>query len=233
MIANRKRRLFRKTSRLGPACAVGILGLAVLASCAQRTTEWSPAEAPKQNVVRWAEFHHPVGFTAASAEPARTERDALARFLDRVGRGEGVRITLASPAGGNARLGLQRETALADFIRGQGFRVALGPADPKGGTGRDSVRVTVGRHIVKPPACPDWSRDDSADSANRVTSNFGCATATNLGLMVADPGVLVRGTDLGPADAEAVVPGVKKYREGKEKPPAPVTPLVITSGTAQ
>jgi pilus assembly protein CpaD len=209
-----------------------VLGLAVLAACAPRTGEWSPAESPKKNVVHWAEFHHPVRFTAVTAEPGRAERDALAQFLDRVGRGQGVRITVASPAGNDARLGLRRETALADFIRDRGFSVTLGQAEPKDGAGSDSVRVTVGRFVSKPPACPDWSKPASGDPTNNVTSNFGCATATNLGLMIADPGVLARGTDLGPADAEATAVGIKDYRLGKEKLPEKTSPLTIT-GAAQ
>lgn len=231
MMSLNRRRSFRKSSRLAPMCVVLIAGAAVLASCAPRTNYWSPSESPKRNVVRWAEFHHPVRFAANSAEPARTENEMLVRFLDRIGRGQGVRISLASANGGNARLGLQRETALADFLRDQGFQVALGSAERSRTAAPNSVRVTVGRYIAKPPACPDWSKEATGDPANRVTSNFGCATATNLGLMVADPGVLVRGTDIGPADAEAVAAGVKSYREGKQEEAAPVTPLSISVGT--
>lgn len=231
MIPTKRRRLFRRSNRWLPAGAVIVLGMAVLASCAPRTNHWSPSESPKRNTVKWAEFHHPVRFAGTSVEPARAERDALTQFLGRIGQGEGVRITLASARDGDARIGLRRETALADFIRSQGFRVSLGPANGSRMASGNSVQVTVGRYVLKPPTCPDWSKPATGDRANRVTSNFGCATATNLGLMVADPGVLVRGSELGPADAEAVAVGVKAYREGKEKAPPPVTPLTIMSGS--
>ncbi len=231
MIPTRRRRAFNRSGRWGTACTVAVLGMAVLAACAPRSEYWSPSESPKQNVVRWAEFHHPVRFTTASAEPAKAERDALTQFLARVGQGQGVRISLASAAVDDSRLGLRRETALADFLRSQGFQVTLGPASSGASVNSGSVQVTVGRYLAKAPTCPDWSKPATGDRTNRVTSNFGCATATNLGLMVADPGVLVRGTDIGPADAEAVAPGVKSYREGKEKAAKPITTLSITGGS--
>ena len=74
---------------------------------------------------------------------------------------------------------------------------------------------------AKTPSCPDWSKESTGDSANRVTSNFRCATESNLGLMVANPEVLIRGTHTGPADGEAITVGIESYRKGEiEKPPA-------------
>src|SRR5690606_18834183 len=99
------------------------------------------------------------------------------------------------------------------------------------GPGASGARVTVGRYVVKPPACPDWSKPATGDPANQVTSNFGCATETNLGLMVADPGVLLRGVDqMAPADGEAVAVGIKNYREGKIEKPEPLTAIEMESG---
>jgi pilus assembly protein CpaD len=46
-------------------------------------------------------------------------------------------------------------------------------------------------------------------------SNLGCANATNLYLMVADPRDLVSGRMLGPADGEEAVRAVDNYRSGK------------------
>ena len=231
MLAKRRKRLFRKSVRWPSGAMVLMLGVIALAACAPRTTYWSPAESPKKNRVSWAEFHHPVRFAGTSTTLARDEQEALLRFLHRVGRGQGVRIVLAAGPSENARVALRRETALADFLRGRGYAVSLGEL-PTGAEFRDSgARVTVGRHVVKPPNCPDWSKPATGDPANRVSSNFGCATETNLGLMVADPGMLLRGVDeVGPADGEAVAKGIKSYREGEiEKPPA-VTPLELQSG---
>ena len=229
MLSKRRRRRFRKQMRLPSGIAVLALGVIALAACAPRTSYWSPVEAPKKNRVTWAEFHHPVQFPGTSTTLTKAEQEELLRFLHRVGRGQGVKIMLAGGPAENARLSLRRETALADFLRERGYRVSLG--EQPTGPGAGGARVTVGRHVVKPPNCPDWSKPATGDPANQVSSNFGCATETNLGLMVADPGVLLRGVDqMAPADGEAVTVGIKNYREGNIEKPIPITSIDLESG---
>ena len=72
--------------------------------------------------------------------------------------------------------------------------------------------------MVVPPACPDWSRASGTDFANLPHSNQGCATETNLGLMIADPKDLVRGRSLAPADGVQAAEAIVRYRTGKVTP---------------
>ena len=214
MLTTRKKRRFQQTN---PRPILGlclILGLGTLAACAERTTHWSPTESPKKNQVSWAEFHHPVKFAKSSAKLDKAEKAVLSRFLARVGRGEGVKVMLATGSVQPSSLTNRRETSLARYLQESGITVTKIEATQSTLTQADTVRVTVGRHVVKPPACPDWSKPATGDPANQQTSNYGCATETNLGLMVADPGVLVRGTELGPTDGEVLAKGVKDYRKG-------------------
>jgi glycosyltransferase involved in cell wall biosynthesis len=60
----------------------------------------------------------------------------------------------------------------------------------------------------------DWSRQSGTDFANLPHSNFGCATQTNLGLMVAEPRDLVRGRPLAPADGVREAEAIARYRAG-------------------
>jgi pilus assembly protein CpaD len=76
-----------------------------------------------------------------------------------------------------------------------------------------------GRHMVTLPPCPNWSQYPASDFTNVKTSNFGCATATNLGLMVANPADLVAGRELSAADATPAVNGVTRYLTDKVKLP--------------
>jgi len=92
------------------------------------------------------------------------------------------------------------------------------------------VRVTVHRTLVTLPACPDWSGNPKIDSQNQPFSNFGCADAVNLGLMVARPSDLAAGRPSGTMDGEYGAAAVERYRQGKTKPfpeegsnPSPVT----------
>ena len=89
----------------------------------------------------------------------------------------------------------------------QARRVGLG-----GGAG---LRLIVGRYLVVPPECPNWGKPSFRDPMNTLSSNFGCANQVNIGLMIADPGDLVRGKRLTPAMAGAAVLGIERYRAGE------------------
>ena len=61
-----------------------------------------------------------------------------------------------------------------------------------------------------PAALPELEQPaGSCDFTNTLTSNCGCATATNLGLMVASPADLVSGRTLAPADGQPAVAAVQ------------------------
>jgi type IV pilus biogenesis protein CpaD/CtpE len=79
------------------------------------------------------------------------------------------------------------------------------------------LRVEGGKVIL--PPCPNWSQYPASDFTNVKSSNYGCANATNLGLMVANPADLAAGRPLGRADATPAVSGVTRYLTDKVKLP--------------
>jgi pilus assembly protein CpaD len=97
---------------------------------------------------------------------------------------------------------------------GEAIPAAAG-SDPDAWRQNRRVEVVLERYLVTLPACPDWSRQSGTDFANLPHSNFGCATETNLGLMVAEPRDLVHGRPLAPADGIHQAEGVVRYRTGK------------------
>lgn len=225
----KKRRMFI-TRRKGAARPVIVLlsGLLLLAACAPRTENWSSFEGPKQPEINWAEFHHNVHFAPTSSRLDDNEFAGVSRFLSRIGSGEGVRIWLVAGDQKNPRLALRRESVLADRLREQGFKVALGSVEKKAGkqsASDDVVRITVGRYVVTPPRCPYWSKPATGDQSNQPSGNFGCATATNLTLMIADPGDLIGSRGTGPGDGEALANGIDAYRAGKVEKGEAVSPL--------
>ena len=80
-------------------------------------------------------------------------------------------------------------------------------------------RAGPGRYLVTLPACPNWSQYPASDFTNARSSNFGCATASNLGLMVANPADLVAGRELAHADGTPAVSAVTRYLTDKVKLP--------------
>ena len=82
----------------------------------------------------------------------------------------------------------------------------------------NEATFSVTGYVATPPNCPDFTKSSSEDHDNYPPSNWGCATQTDLSLMVANPRDLVIGREpsLEPADA-AVLP-IQRYRQGKTAP---------------
>ena len=211
--------------RFGAGAAIGLAVMAVslVAACTPHVSSWSPSNSPKENKVGWVSFSHVIAFGPGKAELSRKEQRRLRRFLAeiKVGNSDHVLVGVAGRLSDSRAAGLadRRSVRVTQFLRrNRVFPRALP-------TGRDrapwdgSVSVVVGRYVVTTPSCPDWTKPATGDPANRVSSNFGCATTTNLGLMVADPGDLIRGRPEGPADAATATGAVRRYRGDAVKEP--------------
>lgn len=231
-----KRRIFIARSRLPntPVLIIAVILMTLVTACAPEMSSWSPEQSVKRNDIRWITFHHQVRFENSSAELSDAERARLHRFLARHDAGYGDRIRVGSRAnpviGLDIRHASRREATVTAELRRLEFKPGLLPEGPAGTDSDDSILIEIGRHVVVPPDCPDWTKRADGDPANRRSSNFGCATAVNLGLMVADPGDLMRGRTAGPADGAVGARRYKSYREGGAQEAPAITPLVIQSG---
>lgn len=230
-----KRRIFISHNRMpnAPVLLLAVLLMMLVTACAPEMSHWSPEQNVKRNEVRWVTFQHHVHFDDTGAELDDAERARLHRFMERHEAGYGDRILIGSrgvrATGDDVRRASRRETAVAAELRRLQLSAGLLPETPAKEIWDGSIRIVLGRYIVVPPDCPDWTKRADGDSANRRSSNFGCANAVNLGLMVADPGDLVRGRTAGPADGATAARRYKAYREGGEKKSPAITPLVIQS----
>ena len=138
--------------------------------------------------------------SAAAAPARRLVASGAIRPADR------VRIAAAGPPG----LAAARGAAVCARAVALGHRRRSATARR---SGRDRAVVTVGRYAVTLPPCPNWSQPRANDFTNAPPSNFGCATAVNLGLMVASPADLVGGRQLAPADGKPAAAAVNRYLE--------------------
>ena len=82
------------------------------------------------------------------------------------------------------------------------------------GIADNEVNLTVRRYLVMLPGCPDYTSRAGRTFDNRPHSNWGCATASNLGRMVAEPRDIIEGRGETLADGEAMVLGIQRYRTG-------------------
>jgi len=171
------------------------------------------------------EYRHDVEFAAKRFSLSREQGQELEAFIARVGVGYGDRVYLATvtPQGvegdSAVRLAEHRAESVSSFLGLNDVKVdALiddyGDGAPLG----DSVTVLVHRYVVRLPACPDWTDKPSKKFMNQPASNWSCATAVNFGMMVADPGDLVRGREAGPGDGQMLADSIYRYRKGETKP---------------
>ncbi len=186
------------------------LGL-LLAGCAPPVAEWSDTQAPKQIRVDVVKLQHAAAFVPGSAELAGGEAESLAAFLDQAEVTADDHVYF-EPARGD-KLAAARIGKLTHEIGTRGLGAVTLPAAPTDTT--DQMMVFVERYVVTLPDCPNWTKPPFGDHSNTMPSNYGCADANNLALMVADPRDLVIGRTLGPAEGNPAVYGYSRYRNDK------------------
>lgn len=173
-------------ARLAPTLA--LTGLALAASaCGPRTNGITPLSNPSLYVA-----HQPVvertnyvfdlrsGFGGLSPD----ERQRLDDWFGSLGLRYGDRVHLDA---GDPQL--RRD--VADLAAGYGLLLSPGAAPLVGGGG--ASRVIVARAHASVPGCPLWE-DELVGAPERASTNYGCATQSNLARMIADPNDLVLGT---------------------------------------
>lgn len=200
----------------------------------QRELGWIEASSPKRLEVDRADYRHSVYFATDRAELTADEQVGLLTFLRTVQPSARDSIRLEGHADErateiyNLELASRRAAEVQAFLEEAGYgdltvtTTAFGEAMPAVRSSGPAawqlnrrVEVVLERYLVTLPGCPDWSRQSGTDFDNLPLSNFGCATETNLGLMIAEPKDLVRGRPLGPADGVQQAEGIVRYRTGK------------------
>jgi len=187
------------------------IACSVLQAC-DAPGEWSASEAPRQLRIDFQRMTHTAAYAPEATQLAPREQESLANFLQVTEVTTNDRIYL-EPTSNDRRNG-SRISVLARELSRRGYAVAT---LPPGGDAvpPNALLVTVERYVVTPPDCPNWTKSPSDDHENAAASNFGCANATDLGLMVADPRDLVIGRGMGPESAEHASLAIQRYREGK------------------
>jgi pilus assembly protein CpaD len=106
--------------------------------------------------------------------------------------------------------------ALAHVLQKYGLLLDDDTAPVTAGSGSiTGVRVVVSRSSASVPHCPNWDRPSVPEYAASTTSNYGCATNSNLAAMIADPEDLLHGREGNGTDAETSAKGIKSYRDAE------------------
>jgi pilus assembly protein CpaD len=195
-----------------------------LAACA---SDYTKSEAPNNLRVDDAETRIDLSFIPGSARLAAGEAARLDRLVATGTIRPADRVTIA--VAGAPGLAEQRAAGVSSTLLAYGIVADTLPLET---VPADHAIVGIGRYTVTLPPCPNWSSPPGAAYTNAHASNWGCAAATNLGLMVASPADLVSGRTLAPADGMPAVGAVQRYLNDKVKqPPTPTaSPFAASTG---
>jgi len=192
--------------------AVGLL----LAACQSAPESWTGAEVEERRAqAEWALIDHHVMFPSGSATLTADEKERLVGFLMRQAVDERDTLFVTAFADSPNSVESGRRAAIDRVLRFYHLESQDAPVDQLSDAGAgEHVTLTVGRYVAVLPDCPDWRKPPGYDFHNTTSSNYRCATETNLGLMVADPRDLIIGRDPGRAEGTTLARGVERYRRG-------------------
>jgi pilus assembly protein CpaD len=200
--------------------------LLVLGACGF-DDDWTPAQAKHVNQVKLAREMHSVSFAPGATQPQPKDVD---RLVAMAGQGDGQPMQVMYVPDAGRSIARERAAQLQRALQARGVAATpptqLDPQMAPPGT----VIVATTRLAVTPPSCADWSKRSETNHDNLPPSNYGCATARNLGVMVADPADLTRGRDYGGQDGTQATGAIQRYRAGKVTP-LPPTDTKTTGGT--
>jgi pilus biogenesis lipoprotein CpaD len=131
------------------------------------------------------------------------DRSAIERFISSHGHVDNQRLVIASDS--------RQQRKLAKWLKSVGFKDDQLRWDAQN-SAPDSVMLITEYFKVQAPDCPNWQGNNSGlNHSQQRSSNFGCATATNLAAMVRSPRELVKGRSLGAANSDKMLSAMGSY----------------------
>lgn len=189
-----------------------VLALATsLAGCTGSANSNLGLDSVHQPVVRNQIYQFDVA--AANGELAPSEQGRLQGWLDAMGVRYGDRISVEDPSTyGNSAA----QATVRSMVERRGLFVGNDVPVTAGAVPPGHLRVIISRASAHVPGCPDWSSKSSINFNNATSSNYGCASNSNLAAMVSDPNDLIKGASNERHDPTTATRAIKTYRE---KPP--------------
>lgn len=183
------------------------------AGCAPVVDQISAASNPSlysvhQPVVQRTDYVFDV--STGGGEISSSEQTRLDSWFASINLRYGDTITIDQPEGyENARA----RADIANVASRYGLLLGDGPPMTAGNIQPGTVRVIASRATASVPGCPVWNNLDIAP-VNTTSSNYGCATNSNLAAMVANPNDLIVGQDgSGANSARTASRAIRVYRE--------------------
>lgn len=180
--------LHRSAPKAAGAALALSLGLA-LAGCGGMPTNRS-LDSVHQPVVERVNFTLDVTTGAGGLDYEQQHR--LLGWFDAMKLRYGDRIAIDDPLASPAT-----RSSVEALASRYGLLVSDDAPVTDGYVNAGTARIVVTRAKARVPGCPDWSAKSDANLNNATSSNYGCATNSNLAAMVANPEHLIKGADGG------------------------------------
>ena len=197
----------RSATRLAGAALALSMGLA-LAGCGGMPGNRS-LESIHQPVV--SHNHFVLDLSTGAGGLSLPEQRRLSGWFDAMNLRYGDRIAIDDP--------LMSDATRSDISAVAGrYGILVGGEAPvtQGHVDAGMVRVIITRAVATVPGCPDWSANSDANLKNATSSNYGCATNSNLAAMVANPDHLIHGdASKGETVIMSSTKAIETYREQK------------------
>jgi pilus assembly protein CpaD len=198
-------------TRFKSSAALAALAMAVT-GCGPVTDRLTPVSNPSlssvnQPVVQRTDYVLDIS-SSGSGVPA-SEQQRLANWFETLQLRYGDRVSI-DQAAGYADTASRQD--VSDVAAQHGLLLTEGAPITSGAVQPGSVRVIVSRTSASVPNCPNW-RDPIIGTPARTSTNYGCATNSNLAAMIADPNDLVLGqTGSSNGNTAASNKAIKAYR---------------------
>ena len=190
-----------------------VLALATsLAGCSTGTAYSNRSlDSVHQPVVRNNIYQFDVA--ASNGELAPSEQGRLQGWLDAMGVRYGDRIAIEDPSVYGAG---SAQATIRAMVERRGLLLSGDIPVTTGSVPADHLRVIITRASAFVPGCPNWDSKSAINPVNATSSNYGCASNSNLAAMVADPNDLIKGARNDSNDPTTATRAIRTYRE---KPP--------------
>ncbi|HZK91692.1 MAG TPA: CpaD family pilus assembly lipoprotein [Stellaceae bacterium] len=187
-----------------------VVALTLVVGACNPGTDYTAAEAPKNLKLDIAKSEIDVRFAPGSAVLAPADAARLRQLAAKGGIAAADRVMVA--AAGPPGLAQLRVGSVSSVLVRYGIAVI---AVQRAQVPPEHAAIEVTRTLVTLPACPNWSKPSNYDFGNQPSSNFGCATQSILGMMVAHPTDIASGLPLDGSSGQPTAAAVNRYLNDK------------------
>ncbi|MBY0502084.1 MAG: CpaD family pilus assembly protein [Alphaproteobacteria bacterium] len=222
---------------------IGVVAFLLLAGCAPQIAEWTPAESPKENKVDRVVFTHSLHYPAHVERMEAEDKRKFNQFLRNHAPSPSAVSVIIQEYGGHSekrikdvereliKYGVSPDLITVDYdeveVPHESYHRSKKHHKHKESRG-SGVEIIIERYIVIPPSCANFSSKIGDAQQAYNSSNYGCSTEANLGMMVANPRDLIRGRDRSAYDGKVIAAGVNRYENDKIKQITEIATTTIT-----